>query len=578
MSTTAPETATLSAAGKTAPSAAKWAILAAAFVVLHFVAGLHTALNKSVTHDEIWHLPVGILNLQTGRFDYDVLNPPLTRMWAALPAWIAGVEVELGVDATEIALRFVNGHADYFTWYAWGRGMTLLLSVVTAYLVWMWASSWFGPPAGAFAVALYATCPNIIAHSTLITPEAGITLGFIASLYLLTRWLEAPTWRRACLLGLAIGLSQGMKFTAVLLYPLAIMITLLWPGSQHEGPRRRLPWFVQYFAAGVISLLVWDATYFFSGVGRRVSEFAFESQALLEIVHQFPFIKDAPVPIPADYITGLDRQRYVMEQSHAVYLNGNWTDAGFRSYFLRVLQYKLPHLFQACLVVGTALLLVRRKSLCSLRKQVVFWLPAVALLAIASFSKMQLGVRYVLPAFPLLMLAACPAIHASATFPRGLRVASMSLLFGATLFSLRHHPHHLAYFNELAGGIVGGRKHLVDSNLDWGQDLHLVRDFMVEHEIEKIQLVYFGTLPPEALEIEYEVPSSRFDEQGRPIPGYRFSPGWYAVSVNYVMGRPHTLRMPDGTGRPTGLFEFSDFLWIKPEATLGGSIDIYLIK
>ena len=82
------------------------------------------------------------------------------------------------------------------------------------------------------------------------------------------------------------------------------------------------------------------------------------------------------------------------------------------------------------------------------------------------------------------------------------------------------------------------REHLLDSNLDWGQDLQLVRSFMEEEGLEEINLVFFGTLWPERLGINYGVPSGR-----------ELTSGWYAVSVNYVMGRPHLVHLPEGGSR-----------------------------
>lgn len=553
-----------------------WTTIAAGFIVLHLAVGLHTAFNKSVTHDEIWHLPVGILNLSTGRFDYDNLNPPLTRMWSALPAWLAGVEVKEAVDATDIALKFVNGHKDYRTWYLWGRGMSLLLSAATAVVLCCWARHWFGAPAGTLAVALYCTCPNVIAHCSLVTPEAGVTLGFVATLYLLTRWLDRPTWRRAMLYGVVLGVAQGMKFTAVVLYPLNLILTLIWPRVVGEVSPSRWRTCLQFVAACAVSVVIWNAAYAFRNTGDRLEDFAFESQTLNGLMEQFPFLEDVPVPLPRDYVAGLDQQKHIMEQPHPVFLDGELRQSGFPSYYLRVLEYKLPHLLQGAFVLGLIIMLLRRKD-CPWRKQSEFWLPIALLLAIASFSNMQLGVRYVLPILPLMMLVAA---NAGRLFEKRTRLQSawVGLLLTVTLFSLRHHPHHLAYFNEHAGGPIGGRHHLIDSNLDWGQDLHLVRDYMDEINIDEINLVYFGTLPPEALGIEYQIPEGAIGADGRLKPGFAYPPGWYAVSVNYVMGRPHTLRLPDGTGRATWPNDFVDFARMTPRATLGGSIDIYHVE
>jgi len=50
---------------------------------------------------------------------------------------------------------------------------------------------------------------------------------------------------------------------------------------------------------------------------------------------------------------------------------------------------------------------------------------------------------------------------------------------------LRVSPHYLAFFNELAGGPGSGHRVLVDSNLDWGQDLKGLRNWMSDHGVSK---------------------------------------------------------------------------------------------
>ncbi|HUE16996.1 MAG TPA: hypothetical protein VMR25_22655, partial [Planctomycetaceae bacterium] len=57
----------------------------AAVLAIHAALGISAACRLTTTHDEYWHLPVGLLNLKTGRFHFDNLNPPLCRMTAALP-------------------------------------------------------------------------------------------------------------------------------------------------------------------------------------------------------------------------------------------------------------------------------------------------------------------------------------------------------------------------------------------------------------------------------------------------------------------------------------------------------------
>ncbi len=570
---------------------------------MHLAVGIHTARSKSVTHDELWHLPAGLLNLRTGRFGYDTLNPPLTRMWAAVPLWLAGVSAEPGTSGPDCGLQFVQRHPqDFQRWYVWGRVFNLGLSSAAVCLLAWWARRLFGDAAALLATLLYCTCPNIVAHASLVTPDAGLMLGFVATLLAYWRWSESRTWVATATLGVVLGLTQATKFTAVLLYPLVMVLVLVFGVARKEcadrsrSLRSRLNGFVQVVVALLVSLVVLNATYFFRGVGAPLRSYSFQSSELRTLGALLRGVDGLPVPLPRDYLEGFDAQRAIMASAHPVFLDGRWSVTGFPDYYPRTLLYKLPHPLQALCALAAVLLAFGRLGECNplaprvggmacvgsrptptrgasrlhygrWRLQLLLWLPVVVLLAVASTTAMQLGIRYVLPVLPLLMLFAAQCGTWLAARSRNVQTALWTLIAVACLASLRHHPHHLPYFSEYAGGPVGGRNHLLDSNLDWGQDLHLVKRFMDEQRLDKIGLAYFGTLPPEVLGIRYSVP-----------PSWQPQLGWYAVSVNFVMGRPHLVREPDGTSRGVDLNEFGYFRDLKPVARLGYSIDVYEVK
>src|SRR3954468_14100846 len=108
------------------PSKRFWLPVAAVMLV-HGALGIDAARRLTVTHDEYWHLPVGLLNLRTGRFDYDQLNPPLCRMAAALPLLVtsartAGLEPEAGLAGWGDA--FLAANPDHYqTWFTAGRAV-----------------------------------------------------------------------------------------------------------------------------------------------------------------------------------------------------------------------------------------------------------------------------------------------------------------------------------------------------------------------------------------------------------------------------------------------------------------------
>jgi hypothetical protein len=287
---------------------------------------------------------------------------------------------------------------------------------------------------------------------------------------------------------------------------------------------------------------------------------------MLQIAQRLRPLASLPVPFPRDYLEGLDRQRHIMEGGHPVYLDGRWSLAGFPDYYVRAIAYKLPHAAQALVAVAAIFVVFPSRLRRQTRVQWLHLLPVVVVIGVASSIGMQLGIRYVLPALPFLFLFASQAARWLDWQRFRFRAVLLMSLIAALPASFRFHPHHLAYFNELSGGPIGGRRHLLDSNLDWGQDLHRLARYLEERQLREIGLAYFGMLPPAEIGIAYHLP-----------PSWRAEPGWYAVSVNFALGRPHTIRNPDGTLRSADFNEFGYFRDFEPVARIDYSIDVYHI-
>ena len=133
------------------------------------------------------------------------------------------------------------------------------------------------------------------------------------------------------------------------------------------------------------------------------------------------------------------------------------------------------------------------------------------------------------------------------------------------MLSVRYHPHHLAYFNELAGGPLGGRKHLLDSNLDWGQDLQGLKKYLDAQHFGEIGVAYFGGIRPELIGIAHHS-----------VPAHIPEPGIYAISASFSEGRPLLIYRRNGAldfdFYAFSYFSFSEF---KPIAQIGYSIDVF---
>jgi len=530
--------------------------------------GIDSARKLTVTHDEYWHLPVGLLNLQTGRFDFDNLNPPLVRMWAALPLLATSTKTgptDADLDATAQGAAFLRANAEqYVLYFALGRAMIVLLTAAAGFVLAWWANELWGAGGALLAALLWAACPNVLAHGALVTTDMGAAAFFVFTLYAAWKHAERPSWKRALLWGVVLGMAQLAKYTCVLLFPLSLACWLIRRFRNAElPPQTFLKSCAQAVAVCVVALAVWNAGYLFRGSGTALGDYKFQSETLAGLSDRFSALHAVPVPLPRDYVEGLDRQKRVMEGAHPVYLDGEWRTTSFPGYYAKTLLYKLPHALQLLALCAVLFLVspgaVDRKW----RAQLVVVVPAAVMLAAAAAGGMQLGIRYVLPALPFLVLFCAQVARwwNWKVFPG--RTAVIAVLMLAAPFSLRFHPHHIAYFNELADGPLGGRAHLLDSNLDWGQDLRGLKEWMDRNNVPEIGLAYFGTVPPDALGIRYRIPPR--------AP----QPGWYAVSANFVQGRPHAVRDETGALRPVNIGEFAYFGAFEPAARIGYSIDVY---
>ncbi|MBL4885627.1 MAG: hypothetical protein JKY95_13980 [Planctomycetaceae bacterium] len=180
--------------------------------------------------------------------------------------------------------------------------------------------------------------------------------------------------------------------------------------------------------------------------------------------------------------------------------------------------------------------------------------------------------RRLLPAFPFLFIHI--AWLASRKF--GLLVHAMLLIFLVIAFveSICSLPHSLSYINYSAGGQGAGPRWLLHSNVDWGQDLINLRNYIIENDIPMpVKVAYCGTVAPSIYNIRYRLNPSDIDSLRAGIP----TPGIYAVSVNFVYGAQYNVNARQSRDY---FFDRGATKWFRentPHARVGGSIYIYKV-
>lgn len=498
------------------------AALAACFGLLSWSA----ALRESATFDEPLHIVSGWTLALTGRRPPAQPNPPLLLRWLALPLPPAAAlkpHDDGGYRAAprSYGLGFVYSNTvPPEVLLRRARAANLALGILLLLLTGWWAYRLGGAAAGLAALWLFAFMPPLLAHSHLATADIGNALLCTAALFLLWRGSRAPGAPAAAAAGLACGLALAGKYTAVLLLPLGAAYLFFWKTGKLKA----------YGAWGAAALL---------GLALGCLPLS-----------------------PLDWLrTGAAVARE-LEAGHVTYLLGRVSGEGTWYYFPLALLLKTP--LPALLLAGAGFYGAARPE----RREALLFLalPAAAWLLLGMVSNTQVGVRHLLPVYPL--LCAWAGLAAARLWGTGRR----SLRWGLKLLSgwliagtLAAAPWHLSYFNELAGGTAGGHRYLLDSNLDWGQGLKELGSYAAAKGAGHVYLSYFGCADPRTYGLKYQpvlnVSCARLPGDGPPPAGGR---QLLAVSVTNRLGVYYT---------PRDLFG-----WLgdrRPERIAGNSIWVY---
>src|SRR5687768_15008311 len=205
------------------------AVTVITLLILHASLALWGSAGKSTTADEILHLTAGFSFWELHDYRLHPENGILPQRWAALPAWImdAPFPVLEGNRYWRTSESQVIGHQffyetghDHFPMLMAARAMIVVFSVGTGILIFLWSRRLFGDAGGLLSLALFALCPNFLAHGSLATSDVCMVFFFLASCGAWWRHLHSPGARQWALSALVFGLACVAKHSAMLLLPM----------------------------------------------------------------------------------------------------------------------------------------------------------------------------------------------------------------------------------------------------------------------------------------------------------------------------------------------------------------------
>ena len=451
------------------------------------IAATYTVFNHTV--DETAHIACGMQWLDRHVYLYEPQHPPLARIADAIGPYLLGIRSQ-GTPGTGFEQESLEGakilYRDhhYDLTLALARLGALPFFWLACWVVYAWGKHTYGPAVGVTALFFFSFLPPILAHAGLATTDMALTGSLGAAFLTALLWAERPTWRRGLLFGAATGVAAVAKFSALVFFPAAVALALAgyWYFERRLDLRwkQRLPSFLLAVAVGAM---------------------------IIALVYRFSL---------GALFTGIQDLEKHNAEGHPTYLLGQRSTTGFWYFYPVILAVKTP----------LALLLLFAAAFWRhVRRDWPVLAFLLGIMLVASFSRINIGVRHILPvyfAFSLLAAAAIPEwLEQAKRRPWiGPALAILALWFaGSSLFS---HPDYLAYTNELAGNAP--EKVLADSDLDWGQDMK-----RLAARLRAVGATQVAFTPAVVADFEGELGFPHIVPASPIAP----APGWNAVSLSY---------------------------------------------
>jgi Dolichyl-phosphate-mannose-protein mannosyltransferase/SEC-C motif len=572
-------------------------LIAGLLALAFFFQLIFASARKSPAYDEPAHIAAGLSYWQTRVIAANPQHPPLLKELSALSMMAAGIRMadspavrsmeagERGMyDAGSEVIRDGGPARVLF----WARLPFMVLATLAGLLLFVWGRQMLGDTAALAALFLYAVSPTMLAHSFLVTTDAGLAAFALLFFFALWNYLRWPSVPRMVLCGAAMGAMVASKFSGVALVPVGAILlfaSLRWPAPRIAGAPRAF-WepraAIAEPAGGKNALCPCGSGKKYKMCHGRIAQDAARARpSLIRCVAAFAamcaiawVVVEACYFFPANWFAYLDGFRAVNadhDPDYRALFAGRLVDHSIFYYALAwLLKETVAGLIAAAIGVAA---LARTAKVATLAKWFIALPPAVLFVGY-SISSDDLGIRYLVPLLPFVYLIGgwglASLLERRTWLPRA---AAAVLCVWMVMEDAGVWPDQLSYFNELAclpshageigfdGGSRCGTLWLDDHNVDWGQGLLQLRAWAAAHARGRaLKLAYFGSISPDVY--GFNDPPVSIDELMTKTP----EPGLYAVSAHLVARLPVMgEEMGDGAWMRT----------MKPSAIVGHAFYIY---
>lgn len=520
------------------------AVLVGGIVLVYAAVTILSMRQTSATFDEILLPAAGARGYATG--DFDLVN----RYHPRLMTYVYGLPTK-AADPNLPANPVVVGDStpfDYSQQLFFDQGndgpsllfrarlVAVAVGAALIVLVFVFVRRYYGGAPAVLAAGMIAFLPDIIAHGGIAYNDVAAALTLFAAVWALDRAATTGTRQRAVVAALLCAVALLVKYSAIALAPIALLLIGLEAIGQGDERRAYLSRILRHVPAAVVAAYALMVTAYLGDVMLTSywEGFAFN------VAHASVGHGDVPA-----------------------WLLGRSSADGFWYFFPVAFLIKTPTAFHVLLIVAAAGLFMNRGSGPALLRSPLRG-PVIAIVVFGMFlvtSRLNIGFRHAMPVLPFIVVIAAAGLAPMwKSHGRRLRLGIAALVVVQAASVLSWYPHFIPYTSEYFRDRDRGYRLLTDSSHDWGQALPLLRRFMEEENVSAVQLSYFGSADPAAYGVHYVPLPSFFDLPPGTTSGE--APRFIAVSATNLVGG-----YVDGA--------FAPFRTREPYRVLGHTVYIY---
>lgn len=536
--------------------------------------------------DEVAHIPAGFSYIKDLDYRFNPEHPPLAKALAGAmlvikgfvgpdqsPAWndladLNGAQWKAGWD------MIFKLNSDPQAVFFWARLPLMLLMIGLGLFLFKWARELFGTKVGLIVLLLYSLYPDVLAHGRLVTTDIAAAFGFVIATYYFDKALIQKTWKWIIIAALAFALAQLLKFSAFLLFGIFLILAVIRAVMDHnKGQFWSKLWqnFKPYFFVCIISIIfVWIVYIPFTWkMPVNVEHQAIEDNLtqdprtvpLRNFLHHFE--GNTITRGLGHYILGIFLVIGRVEGGNGTFILGHFSDKSISWYFpvAWILKTPIPIIIMSFSAI-LWLILAWPKDRVKKWQLALILTPILVYWGFTLKGQLDIGIRHLLPTVPFVLLLIGYSLHEAFKTKRRVLfgIITAVLVIYMAVSTLSNYPNFIAYFNEFTPRDLRYTR-LIDSSLDWGQDLLRLKKYVDDNHIDSIKVDYFG-----GSNQSYYIPQ----QQGWSSE-YGPTTGWLAVSATFY-------QLSKLRGPAEGKWSYAWLDNIKPTAEIGGSILVFHIS